>query len=368
MTFGIEEVDVDTLWLGVILLLLFGMVALAALLLHHAGLFSRLVVKTCRPAYGEMVLMFKVGRGCYSGCGPLFTETHSLLPQYNCVGVYYDDPSKKPKEGLRYLVGAVLSSDGSPINEEDKQTFLSHGYSMMVLPAVEHAVCCDYPFTGTLSCLASVFRVYPVMREYIAERELCAHPFLEVYDGAAGLIRFIAPLEQQPAFYAPEVLADEAALTDPPSCESSGEESERLEESSCARSETGTKESSTREDSFLTESNNSVRDDSALKESGAEKERGAQHDTEKADSVVESKCYEDDVRSSKDTSNVTKDDSNVKNGSGDESETNTASSFEELEIPSSPLDLSPPSSTPSPPLEPLAPSSLEEEEENKSKE
>lgn len=47
-----------------------------------------------RPEFGELVVLYKCGRGAYSESGAMFTACHTLMPQYNTIGVYYDDPSK----------------------------------------------------------------------------------------------------------------------------------------------------------------------------------------------------------------------------------------------------------------------------------
>lgn len=44
-------------------------------------------------------------------------------------------------------------------------------------------------------------------------RELCAHPFIELYDNASKRILFTGPLEQQDSFYVPEVLQEDEELS-----------------------------------------------------------------------------------------------------------------------------------------------------------
>ncbi|MPC18242.1 hypothetical protein E2C01_011123 [Portunus trituberculatus] len=41
---------------------------------------------------GEVQIAYKFARGPYKESGALFTEIHTLLPEYRTVGVYYDDP------------------------------------------------------------------------------------------------------------------------------------------------------------------------------------------------------------------------------------------------------------------------------------
>ena len=51
----------------------------------------------------------------------------------------------------------------------DVATMQQHGYQKAVFPAVKHAVVTDFPDRNMLSCIFSVFRVYPMLREYVGE-------------------------------------------------------------------------------------------------------------------------------------------------------------------------------------------------------
>merc|ERR1719147_627111 len=56
-----------------------------------------------------MTVAYKVGRGSYKGCGVIFTESYSILPHREQVGLYYDDPEGVASEELRYAVGPILA-------------------------------------------------------------------------------------------------------------------------------------------------------------------------------------------------------------------------------------------------------------------
>ncbi|XP_062584794.1 testis-expressed protein 264 homolog [Saccostrea cucullata] len=187
--------------LGLCLILTF----LALLLL--SGLFETIDVKTGKPPLGEAVIAYKFCRGPYKECGPVFTEVCGLTPQgYKTIGIYYDDPKVVEGEKLRYVVGSILSEDGSEIDEAVQEQLLKFGYKIAKLPSVSYAVNTTFPYRSALSILIAVWRVYPRMNDYVKERKLCAHPYLEVYDG--GSIYFIAPLARQNEFYVPEVQED----------------------------------------------------------------------------------------------------------------------------------------------------------------
>ena len=74
------------------------------------------------------------------------------------MGIYYDNPHEVPDELCRYAVG-VLVKDPS---EEAANAFQEHGYSRKPLPATAAAVT-TFPFTGIISIVLGVMRVYPAL-------------------------------------------------------------------------------------------------------------------------------------------------------------------------------------------------------------
>lgn len=68
---------------------------------------------------------------------------------------------------LRYCVGVILSSDGTPPNKDHLASYLERGFKEIILPAVEHAVLTTFPFNNTLSIFIGVARVYPKLAEFI---------------------------------------------------------------------------------------------------------------------------------------------------------------------------------------------------------
>lgn len=165
-------------------------------------------MKTGKPPLGEVVIAYKFCRGPYKECGPVFTEVCGLTPQgQKTVGIYYDDPEVVESHKLRYVVGAILSEGGSEIDELVQHKLVQCGYKIAKLPSVTYAVNTTFPYRSALSILIAVWRVYPRMHNYVKEHKLCAHPYMEVYDG--GSIYFMAPLARQNEFYVPEVQEEE---------------------------------------------------------------------------------------------------------------------------------------------------------------
>ncbi|XP_071541144.1 uncharacterized protein [Panulirus ornatus] len=196
--------------------LFWGFIALIALvvgvviaLLVHAGLFSPVDVKTCKPEIGEIQIAYKFARGPYRESGMLFTEVHTLLPEYRTLGVYYDDPRTKQPHKLRYIVGVILSENGSPIVPGHRKLLEEKGYHFATFPSIDHAVQTIFPYTSTISIIVAIMKVYPALSDYIEARSLCAHPFLEVYESEKSRIIFIGPLARQDDFCVPEVRPEE---------------------------------------------------------------------------------------------------------------------------------------------------------------
>jgi len=69
-------------------------------------------------------------------------------------------------DNLRFIVGLVLAKDDAVPKAEHVSLMKENGYKEVTFPAVETAVCTEFPFRNTISCILSVFRVYPALREY----------------------------------------------------------------------------------------------------------------------------------------------------------------------------------------------------------
>jgi hypothetical protein len=179
-------------------------------LLVYSGLFASIDVGAGKPPFGEISVAYKFARGPYRNAGELFTEAHILTPELQCIGLYYDDPQQVAPSDLRYAVGVVLHP-GRPTPDSDdpnEKVLTENGYKLIAFPAISHAVTTTFPFKNTVSIYLAVAKVYPKLTEYISEKKLCAHPFIELYD--EDIIHFVAPLSQQDDFYVPESKDDQS--------------------------------------------------------------------------------------------------------------------------------------------------------------
>jgi len=191
-----------------ILLIIFVLTVFTYLII--SGLLSRINVDTCETRFGPMVVAFKARTGPYKGAGDLFTDSYCLLPNREQVGIYYDDPETVPENELRYAVGPILSNGDQTPSKEEMDLVVSHGFKIFHVPKPNFVVTASFPFRTTLSIFIAIFRVYPKLRRYIAERNLCAYPAIEVY--ADSEIVFIMPLSRQEEFFVPEFQDDEVSV------------------------------------------------------------------------------------------------------------------------------------------------------------
>jgi len=203
MMLDLESVSLEVIFAA--LLIAFLATLLVYLLL--SGLCTNIEVFTEEPLYGPLTVAYKVGKGSYKGCGVIFTESYSILPHREQVGLYYDDPEGVPSAELRYAVGPILAKGEEKADKKEIELMKEHGFKIVELPKPSFVVTARFPFATTLSIYLGIYRVYPKLRDYIAERNLCAYPAVEVYTDSQ--IIFMMPLSKQDEFFVPEYQEDD---------------------------------------------------------------------------------------------------------------------------------------------------------------
>ncbi|XP_062401626.1 testis-expressed protein 264 homolog [Sardina pilchardus] len=189
--------------LGVVGILILTLLLMGIGYVMYSGLFSEINIRTGSPPMKNITIAYKFKQGPYKDCGALFTECSRLGPKLSTIGVFYDDPKKVPGPLCRCAVGSVLSEAVGAPCAETQLRYEAAGFRLFSFPEVTHAVCASFPHRTSLSIFLGVQRVYPQLDAYIKKRQLCAHPFLEVYSGQ--LIHYMSPLARQDGFYVPEV-------------------------------------------------------------------------------------------------------------------------------------------------------------------
>ncbi|KAM6927831.1 testis-expressed protein 264 homolog [Xenentodon cancila] len=177
-----------------------------------SGLLLDVTVQTGSSSIKKTTFAYKFKEGPYKNCGQLFKEARCVGPELSCIGVFYDDHKRAPGSLCRYAVGSILSEGENKVDEELLKRYESSGFNIFSFPQVTHVVTTSMPHRTFFSTLLRVRRVYPQLENYIKERRLCAHPFLEIYRD--GQIHFMVPLARQCDFYVPEVQQVEKTLTE----------------------------------------------------------------------------------------------------------------------------------------------------------
>lgn len=211
-------------WVGVFALisLLLSFTAAAAFAVF-SGLLSDITVFTGSPPVKRITFAYKYREGPYRHCGQLIKETLSVGPKLSGICIFYDDPKKVPGPQCRYAVGSILSEGENKADEELLKSYETSGFNVFSFPEVTHVVATSFPHRTFFSVVLGVRRVYPRLQQYIKERRLCAHPFLEIYRG--GRIQFMVPLARQGDFYVPEVRRVERRLSEDSDSDVSGADS-----------------------------------------------------------------------------------------------------------------------------------------------
>ncbi|XP_023336458.1 testis-expressed protein 264 [Eurytemora carolleeae] len=202
----LSNLTYETVFLGLLASLVFTIL----LYLIVSGLFSSINIETKEFKYGPMVIAYKTRTGAYKQAGELFTESYCLVPTREQIGIYYDDPETVPESDLRFAVGPILSHGDDPPSRKEMELLISHGFKIFHVPKAHFVVTTTFPFRTTLSIYMAIFRIYPKLRKYISERNLCAYPAIEVYTDSE--IIFLMPLSRQEEFFIPEVMEEDISV------------------------------------------------------------------------------------------------------------------------------------------------------------
>ncbi|XP_062329004.1 testis-expressed protein 264 homolog [Osmerus eperlanus] len=193
----------DFIILSLIVILIICLIATVVAFVLYSGVFSDVAIKTGSPPIKNVTIAYKFKEGSYKDCGAAYTESCSIGPKLNSIGVFYDDPKERPAEKCRYVVGSILSEGQEQPDEELQKLYEKFGFKVFSMPEVTHAVTASFPCTTPLSHLLGPLRVYPELSCYVQERKLCAFPAIEIYK--SDLIHYMMPLSRQTDFFVPEM-------------------------------------------------------------------------------------------------------------------------------------------------------------------
>ena len=178
--------------------------------LLYSGLLFSVEVSTSETLYGPLTFAYKTHIGAYKNVGEIFTESFCLLPDREQLGIYYDDPQGVSPDLLRAAVGPILAKGKEKPDPAEMEKMTKEGFKIAHLPKPSFVVTSTFPFRTTLSIFLAIFKVYPKLRDYIAERNLCAYPAMEIYTDNA--IVFMMPLSRQDDFFVSQFQEEEISV------------------------------------------------------------------------------------------------------------------------------------------------------------
>ena len=178
--------------------------------LVYSGILHTVIVSTSDTKYGPITFAYKTHTGPYKNVGEFFTESFCLVPEREQLGFYYDDPEGVSPDLLRAAVGPILAFGGEKADPSEMEKCVKEGFKITHLPKPSYVVTARFPFRTTLSIFIAIYKVYPKLRDYISQRNLCAYPAMEVYTDSE--IIFLMPLSRQEEFFVSEFQEEEMSV------------------------------------------------------------------------------------------------------------------------------------------------------------
>lgn len=175
--------------LGFLAVLFFG----AAVFLHHAGIFSKVVIR--EKTAGPFVLVYEENRGHYRGAAEIQEEINrSLSDEYSAetsraFGIYYDDPQEVERSRLRSIAGRVLENPGCGEVESLREA----GLKVKIIPE-GNFVTGEFPLKNRFSFFAGMNKIYPEIERHIEAKGIERTEIMEIYDYPAGRIVYLMSL------------------------------------------------------------------------------------------------------------------------------------------------------------------------------
>ena len=110
------------------------------------------------------------------------------ITSFTGIGIYYDDPAVVSWADLRSDIGALIAS------EDMTKVPQTGDIKVKTIPSTKSIVI-EFPLKNSVSYMAGVIKVYPVLEKYIQEKGYKMHvPITELYDTAAKKIYYIAEI------------------------------------------------------------------------------------------------------------------------------------------------------------------------------
>lgn len=163
-------------------------VVIAAGFFTYMGVFS--TPAAAEKVMGPYTLVYDSYVGDYKETGKVFDRIHNSLAADGItatkgIGIYYDNPSKTPKDQLRSDCGSVLEEkDSARVAELEKK------YKVKMIPQQESVVT-EFPVRNVLSYMIGPMKAYPALMQYAQQKGYKSGMMYELYDMPAKKIYFV---------------------------------------------------------------------------------------------------------------------------------------------------------------------------------
>lgn len=168
---------------------LFAAAAIILAFLSWAGLFSE--IRISEEKSGPYFFAYDVSIGPYRKTADVMDRIYNTLLGEKGVsattgfGLYYDKPGTVPDEKLRSIAGCIIEKE-----YQNKLQAPSSKFRTGSIPE-SNSIIARFPYKGKVSVLIGLFRVYPYLNRYMAEKKLVMGPVIELYDIKNGSISYI---------------------------------------------------------------------------------------------------------------------------------------------------------------------------------
>jgi len=167
------------------------MLVLAGGYLFWLGAFAQ--VKVAEKQAGPYLIVFQKQIGDYKNVGAAMDDLfYDLQDNFGLAttkgfGLYFDKPGETPTEELRSIVGVIVADKTA-----EELTKLPEKYGVTTFPE-SNSVVAELPYKGQMSIMLGVFKAYPRISEYVAEKGYGTTPIMEIYDQPNQILTYIVP-------------------------------------------------------------------------------------------------------------------------------------------------------------------------------
>jgi DNA gyrase inhibitor GyrI len=164
------------------------LICIFVLISWFGGVFDRVVIK--RSTIGPYDAVYRTYQGNYSGFRLLiknvaeYVRNKNVDSFYRGFAVFYDDPTKKSQDSLRFAAGIIL----------DKKIPVDSLYQYYHFDTME-VFTGEYPIRSFFSYVNGFYKFNDALEKFMRDSSYSiARPFFEIYDLKKKTILYVAPL------------------------------------------------------------------------------------------------------------------------------------------------------------------------------